>query len=123
MSPSQHNSLLYHLLMGVGFVALVGWFALMRELEFMAWVTALGPASHAGAMNMLAIMLWMLPAFLLWKYYVRWLNRRLKVGGIYYEDSYYGSGPQPPKTAKSQQPESTTAADTENAAAHTERRE
>jgi len=96
MSHSNPKPVLYHLLMGVGFVALIGWFALMRELGFMTWVSTFGPPTHTGAMNMLAIMIWMLPAFLAWKYYVRFLNRTLNVRGIYYEDHYYGTDSNPP---------------------------
>ncbi len=86
----DHNrSLTYHVLVGLGFVALIAWFYLMRELQFMSWVTSLGPATHAGAMNMLAIILWMLPGFLVWKYYMRFINRKLKITGIFYEDHFY----------------------------------
>jgi len=31
----------------------------------------------------------MAPGFLVWKYYNRWLEKRLNITGIYYEDSYY----------------------------------
>ena len=84
------RNIIYHFLMGLGFLALIGWFYLMREIEFMAWITALGPESHKGAMNMLAVMIWMLPAFLCWKYYMRYINRKLNIQGIFYEDYYYG---------------------------------
>jgi len=95
MAHNSDRPILYHALMGVGFLGLIGWFALLRELGFMTWLTSLGPATHAGALNMLAIMLWMLPAFLAWKYYLRWLNRWLNVRGIYYEDHYYNRGSEP----------------------------
>ena len=85
------RKIIYHLLMGIGFLGLIGWFYLMRQLEFMVWLSAFGPESHKGAMNMLAVMVWMLPAFFCWKYYVRFINKRLNIGGIYYEDHYYRS--------------------------------
>ncbi|OMH25263.1 hypothetical protein [Motiliproteus sp. MSK22-1] len=84
------RNIIYHFLVGLGFLALIGWFYLMREIEFMTWVTALGPETHKGAMNMLAVMIWMLPAFLCWKYYMRYINRKLDIQGIFYEDHYYG---------------------------------
>ncbi len=85
------RNILYHILMGLGFLALIGWFWLMREIEFMSWLSAMGPASHTGAMNLLAIMVWMLPGLLCWKYYVRYINRKLKITGIFYEDHFYRS--------------------------------
>lgn len=93
---SQRSGLLYHLAMGVGFLYLIGSFYLMQTAGFTAWVAGLGPASHRGTLQLVAIMVWMTPTFLLWKYYVRWLNRTLRIKGIYYEDSYYNS--QPPET-------------------------
>ncbi|WP_210396324.1 hypothetical protein [Motiliproteus sediminis] len=94
MNRNSDNPLLYQLLMASGLLALIGWFALMRQVGFMSWLTSLGPDSHIGALNLVAIMLWMLPALLIWKYYLRWINRRLRVRGIYYEDSYYGNNAQ-----------------------------
>ncbi len=93
-NPSENESnrsILYHILMGLGFLALIGWFYLMREIGFMVWLSSMGPDTHKGAMNMLAIMIWMLPAFLCWKYYLRYINRKLKIRGMYYEDHYYGT--------------------------------
>ncbi|MEH6628577.1 MAG: hypothetical protein V7739_19225 [Motiliproteus sp.] len=88
---TPNRSIFYHILMGLGFLVLISWFYLMREVGFMTWLSAKGPETHKGAMNMLAIMIWMLPAFLCWKYYLRYINRKLKIRGIYYEDHYYGT--------------------------------
>ncbi len=79
--PAPTNKWIYYPLLGLGFVLLVGWFYLMRQLHFMAWLAEFGPATHKGSFNMLAIMLWMIPALLLWKYYLRWLNQRFEIGG------------------------------------------
>ncbi|MEH6472413.1 MAG: hypothetical protein V7752_14285 [Halopseudomonas sp.] len=85
-SPS-HNPL-YYILLGIGCAALVGWFYLMRQLELMEWMAQLGPETHKGSMNLLAVMLWMVPALVLWKYYLRWLNQRFDIGGQYDDDRH-----------------------------------
>lgn len=79
--PEPRNKLVYYPLLGLGFVFLIGWFYLMRQLGVMEWMASLGPETHKGSFNMLAIMLWMIPALLLWKYYLRWLNQRHEIGG------------------------------------------
>ncbi|MCW8885124.1 MAG: hypothetical protein OQK12_07695 [Motiliproteus sp.] len=97
--PEKNNrSITYHIFMGLGFLALVAWFYLMRKVGFIDWVTAQGPSTHTGAMNMLAIMIWMLPGFFCWKYYVRFLNKKLNIRGMYYEDHYYGKVEDQPAT-------------------------
>jgi hypothetical protein len=79
--PEPSNKLIYYPLLGLGLVFLVVWFYLMRQVNFMEWLAQFGPETHTGSFNMLAIMLWMVPALLLWKYYLRWLNRRFEIGG------------------------------------------
>lgn len=86
--PEPSNKLVYYPLLGLGFVFLVGWFYLMRELNFMEWLAQFGPSTHKGSFNMLAIMLWMIPSLLVWKYYLRWLNRRFEIGGQHDQDRH-----------------------------------
>ncbi|WP_207061084.1 hypothetical protein [Motiliproteus sp. SC1-56] len=93
MSQPGRSGLLYHLLMALGFIFLVAAFYLMQYLNFTGWVASLGPVSHQGAFKMVAVMIWMTPAFLAWKHYVRFINRRLEIQGRYYEDTYYGTQP------------------------------
>lgn len=78
-SPRQTG---YYLGLAVGLSALVGWFYLLRQLELIEWFARLGPETHTGTFNLLAIMLWMLPALLVWKYYLRWLNQRFDIRGM-----------------------------------------
>lgn len=80
---------LYQLATAAGFVGLMLWFYAGRELGVLQWISDRFPPSHAGAGLMIAIMLMMTPAFLLWKYYNRWIEARLKVKGRYLEDEVY----------------------------------
>ena len=79
---------LYYLLLTLGCGALLGWFYLLRHWQLMEWMAQFGPPSHTGSMNLLAIMLWLLPALLVWKYYLRWLNQRFKIGGQFDQDRH-----------------------------------
>ena len=78
----------YYLGLSMGLAALVGWFYLMRQLGLIEWFARLGPESHKGSLNLVAIMLWMLPALLGWKYYLRWLHRRFDIKGQYDQDRH-----------------------------------
>lgn len=80
---------LYLLASGIGFLGLIGWFVIGRELGILDWASQLVPASHQGAGIMLGIMLMMLPGFFLWKLYNRWIEKRLQVKGVYLEDDVY----------------------------------
>ncbi|MEH6650701.1 MAG: hypothetical protein V7707_11800 [Motiliproteus sp.] len=96
--PEPRNKLVYYPLLGLGFFFLIGWFYLMRQLGVMEWMASLGPETYKGSFNMLAIILWMLPALLLWKYYLRWLNQRHEIGGQYDQerhDAMYNSDNKP----------------------------
>lgn len=114
MSATTPRPLLYHLLMAVGLLVMIGWMALMREVGFMTWLAKQGPATHTGALNLVAIMLWMLPALLAWKYYLRWLHRTLQVRGRYYEDDYYRNSPPAPKGSADQQRQPESQADSDS---------
>lgn len=85
----KHHKLLHHLGVAAGFIFLISWFYLGRKLGFLDWVVSFAPASHAGAVLMLGIMMMMLPAFLIWKYANRWLEKTLQVTGKFYEDDIY----------------------------------
>lgn len=89
----QRQRLLHHLGIAAGFLFLVGWFYLGRQSGFLDWAVAKSPPSHAGAVLMVAIMVMMTPAFLIWKYLNRLLERRLKITGRYYEDDVYEKPP------------------------------
>jgi len=88
-SPATDHPRLYLLAMGAGFAGLIGWFVIGRSLGVLDWISGLFPPSHAGAGLMVAIMVLMTPGFLLWKFYNRWIEKRLKVTGRYYEDDVY----------------------------------
>lgn len=85
----KNKHLLHHVGVAVGFIILIGWFYLGRKSGFLDWAVSFAPASHAGAILMLAIMVMMLPAFLAWKYANRWLEKKLNITGKYYEDDVY----------------------------------
>lgn len=87
--PSASHPRLYLLATAAGFCGLIAWFVIGRKLGILDWISQLFPASHAGAGVMLAVMLLMTPGFLVWKYYNRWIERRLQVKGRYYEDDFY----------------------------------
>ncbi len=86
---AKYHKLLHHLGVATGFIFLIVWFYTGRQLGFLDWAVSFAPASHAGAVLMLAIMVMMVPAFLIWKYANRWLERKLNVTGKYYEDDVY----------------------------------
>lgn len=85
----KHHKLLHHLGVAVGFIFLIGWFYFGRSIGLLDWALTYAPESHAGAVLMLAIMIMMLPAFLIWKYVNRWLEKKLNITGKFYEDDVY----------------------------------
>ncbi|MBV0932154.1 hypothetical protein [Marinobacterium weihaiense] len=85
---------LYLVATGAGFMGLIAWFYAGRELGMLDLISQQFPDSHAGAGLMVAIMVLMAPAFLIWKFYNRWVESKLKVTGKYLEDEAY----LPPKT-------------------------
>lgn len=86
----KNTKLLHHLATAAGLLFLGAWFLLFRSLGVLDWIIGLVPRSHAGAGLMLGIAVVMTPAFFLWKLYNRWVERRLQIRGIYYEDHFYG---------------------------------
>ncbi|NVK43609.1 MAG: hypothetical protein HWE39_20375 [Oceanospirillaceae bacterium] len=86
----KKTRLLHHIATALGLLFLGGWFLLFKTLGILDWIVGLVPQSHAGAGLMIAIAAVMLPAFFIWKLYNRWVEKRLQIRGIYYEDHYYG---------------------------------
>ncbi len=84
-----NTKLLHHIATAAGLLFLGGWFWFFRSLGALDRITGLLPESHAGAGLMIGIAVVMLPAFFIWKLYNRWVERRLGIRGIYYEDHYY----------------------------------
>lgn len=85
----SRSNTLHHIGTAVGLIGLGVWFLVAEKLSIFKVITELFPESHAGAGLMLAIMLVMAPGFFVWKFFNRWLEKRLDIKGIYYEDSYY----------------------------------
>lgn len=79
---------LYYVLLALGCGGLLGWFYLLRHWQLMEWMAQFGPQSHTGSMNLLAIMLWLMPALLVWKYYLRWLNQYFDIRGQFDQDRH-----------------------------------
>ncbi|ANG62448.1 hypothetical protein A8C75_08075 [Marinobacterium aestuarii] len=88
MSPAR-TKLLHHIATALGLLFLGLWYVLFKQLGVLDWIMDLAPRSHAGAGLMLGIATIMIPGFFIWKLYNRWVERRLQIRGIYYEDSYY----------------------------------
>ncbi|MDF2180813.1 hypothetical protein [Neptuniibacter sp. CAU 1671] len=88
-TPAQkQRKLLHHIAVGGGFLGLILWFYVGREIGVLDWATALMPEQHAGAGLMLGIMLVMTPGFFIWARYNRWVEQKLAVRGFYYETAY-----------------------------------
>ena len=85
----SRSNKLHHMGTALGLIGLGVWFLAAEKLSVFEKITELFPESHSGAGLMFAIMVVMAPGFLVWKYYNRWLEKRLNITGIYYEDSYY----------------------------------
>ncbi|MFT6916381.1 MAG: hypothetical protein ACJAWL_002716 [Motiliproteus sp.] len=79
---------LYYALLTLGCGGLLGWFYLLRHWQLMEWLAQFGPQSHTGSMNLLAVMLWLMPALFVWKYYLRWLNSYFDIGGQFDQDRH-----------------------------------
>ncbi|TCK08904.1 hypothetical protein [Marinobacterium mangrovicola] len=85
----KRTKLLHHLGVGCGFLGLILWFFVGRELGVLDWAASLAPEGYSGAALMLGIMLIMTPAFALWTLFNRWLERKLTITGRYMEDDVY----------------------------------
>lgn len=89
MTKKKSNNYLHHLAVGIGFAGLIIWYYIGKELGFLDWMIQLMPVKYAGAGMMLGIMIMMTPGFFIWSRYNRWIEKKLKVKGMYYEDEYY----------------------------------
>ncbi len=87
----MNKNLKHHIATAVAFAFLVVWYYLLQSFGFFDFTTKLMPETYAGAGLMLGIGLGMTPAFYIWSRFNRWAERKLKIKGIYYEDSYYKS--------------------------------
>ena len=110
---TQHKPL-YYILLALGCAGLLGWFYLLRHWQLMEWMAQLGPETHKGSMNLVAIMLWLVPALVIWKYYLRWLNKHFDIRGQFDQDRHdaqYQTAAQDQTTAQGQAtaPDQTTA--------------
>lgn len=99
MSEQKKKNLLHHIAVGIGFVGLLVWLYIGRELGFLDWIILQVPRDYAGAALMVGIMIIMTPGFFIWTRYNRWIEKRLKIEGIYYEDGFY-KDPEEPKGEK-----------------------
>jgi len=90
-TDTSHSKLLHHLGAALGFVGLILWYYIGERLGLTVALSHFFPSSHSGVGLMLGIMLVMTPGFFVWKFYNRWLERKLSVKGRYYEDEYYGT--------------------------------
>ncbi|MDO6562492.1 hypothetical protein Q4488_03755 [Amphritea sp. 1_MG-2023] len=88
-----HNKILHHIATACGLLFLVGYYLLIDKSGLYDWVTAQLPAKYAGSGLMLGIMIGMTPGFFIWKYYNRWIEKKLGVSGKYYEDGFYKDPP------------------------------
>ncbi|WP_417222790.1 hypothetical protein [Amphritea sp.] len=88
-TPQTHNKLLHHVATGFGLLLLTGYYLLIDSTGFYDWITSQLPVKYAGSGLMLGIMIGMTPGFFLWKYYNRWVEKKLGVTGKYYEDGFY----------------------------------
>lgn len=93
----MNNNTLHHIATGIGFLFLIGWYVLFRELGFLDWSTMQMPTGYEGSGLMLAIVIMMTPAFFIWSRFNRFVEKKLKIKGVYYEDSYYKDSSKPNK--------------------------
>ncbi len=81
--------MLHHIGVALGLTGLGIYYLIIDASGFLEWATSQVDEEYAGSALMVGIMVSMTPAFLVWKYYNRFLERRLAIKGIYYEDSFY----------------------------------
>lgn len=85
----MHNKFLHHLATAAGFAFLIFCYWLLKKLGYFDWASQLLPMEYAGAGLMLGIGSGMLIPFALWNLFTRWIEKKLRVKGQYFEDSYY----------------------------------
>lgn len=95
MKFSNTAKLIYHSAVAFGFLGLIGWFYIGRESGLLEWIMIQLPDKFAGSAVMIGIIIIMTPGFFIWSRYNRWIEKRLKVKGFYYEDTFYGNPNKP----------------------------
>lgn len=98
MAEQQNNKLLHHIAVAVGFIFLIVWYYTGYTLGFLDWMIQQAPREYAGAGMMVGVMIMMTPGFFIWSRYNRWVEKKLSIKGIYYEDSFYKDEPTKPKS-------------------------
>ena len=89
MTEPKNKNLLHHIAVAAGFIGLLAWFYVGRELGFLDWIVLQVPEKYAGAALMVGIMIMMTPGCFIWARYNRFIEKRLSIKGVYYEDEYY----------------------------------
>lgn len=89
MTEEKDNKLAHHIAVAVGLIGLGLWLYIGRYSGFLDWIILQVPEKYAGSALMIGIMVIMVPGLFIWTLYNRWIEKRLSVKGIYYEDEYY----------------------------------
>lgn len=89
MTNDKRTKLLHHCAAGAGFAGLILWYYAGYKLGFLDWIIQQVPPRFAGSGMMIGVMIMMTPGFFIWSRYNRWVEKKLKVTGIYYEDEFY----------------------------------
>ncbi len=90
MTDKKDTKLLHHIAVGAGFIGLIAWYYILGiQLGFLDWMIQQMPPKYAGSGMMIGIMVLMTPGFFIWSRFNRWVEKKLSVSGIYYEDEYY----------------------------------
>ncbi len=91
----MNKNTLHHIATAIGFLFLIGWYLLFRKLGFLDWSTTQMPSGYEGSGLMIAIVVMMTPAFFIWSRFNRYVEKKLNIKGVYYEDSYYKENTKP----------------------------
>lgn len=83
------NKFKHHLATATAFAFLIIWYFALQHFGFFDWVVAFFNEEYQGSGLMLAIGGGMTPAFFIWSRFNRWVEAKLEIKGMYYEDSYY----------------------------------
>ena len=85
----RRQKLMHHIGVALGLLGLGAYYLIIDSSGFLEWATSLVSDEYTGSALMVAIMVSMTPAFFAWKHYNRFLEKRLAIKGLYYEDSFY----------------------------------
>ena len=91
LGVSLNKNVKHHFATAIAFAFLVFWYYLLQRFGFFDFTTELMSEEYAGSGLMLGIGIGMTPAFFIWSRFNRWVEKKLQIKGIYYEDSYYKS--------------------------------